>query len=717
MMRSPVVLVWLALVFVASSPAGAQTSSELFPRPPELERDVQFWLRVYTQVGGDGGLIHDSRQLDIVYETLTFPDGTSSRTREHIVEKSKRGYREALRSLARGKRTGLTRLEARVLAVWGTDVSNSELRAAASRLRFQLGQSDKFRAGLVRSGAWREFIRKTFSDMGLPAELAALPHVESSFTPHAYSRVGAAGLWQFTRSTGRRYMRVDHVVDERMDPLIATVAAARLLEHNHRATGSWPLALTAYNHGAAGMRRASRKMGTKDIAVIARHYKSRTFGFASRNFYVEFLAALEIDQNPQKYFGPIAFGSPPEIEMAELPYYADAAGLTRTLGVPRETLEHNNPALRPSVWNGSKRVPKGYLLRVPRANLAEPLEALIARVPDSSRYAAQTRDSFHEVRRGETLSVIAARYHTSISELAALNGLRSRHRIRAGQKLRLPEEAGSARARQRASIAPVAPQAPPEDGVYRVRRGDNLAKIADRFGVSEQDLLDWNAIRNRHRIDVGQRVRVAPSDTAEPTPAEPVLAAVHPESLAEFTPPAPVPAEFGVVSETSSAASVADAAAAERAEAGEPADALLADPGDYSVGPDGSIEVQAAETLGHYAEWLDVRASQLRQLNHMPYGTPLALGQRIRLDLSRVTPQIFEERRIEHQLALQGEFFERFEIDGTTTHRVRRGDSIWQLAERKYDVPLWLLRQHNPDIDFADLHAGMILTIPKLRPR
>jgi membrane-bound lytic murein transglycosylase D len=127
--------------------------------------------------------------------------------------------------------------------------------------------------------------------------------------------------------------------------------------------------------------------------------------------------------------------------------------------------------------------------------------------------------------------------------------------------------------------------------------------------------------------------------------------------------------------------------------------------------------VQAAETLGHYAEWLDVRASRLRKLNGMRYGTPLGLGDRLRLDLSRVTPQIFEQRRAEHHRVLQGEFFERYELDGTTTYKVRRGDSIWQIAERKYDVPLWLIRQHNPDVDFGDLHAGIRLTIPKLRPR
>ena len=716
----------LALAVLAlAAPSESQANPALFPRPAELEPDVRFWLRIYTEVGTDGGLVHDSRHLEVVYEKIRFPENASRRTRERLVERTKRRYRDALRSLGRGKRSGLSREEARILALWGGSPTNESLRSASSRLRFQLGQADKFRAGLIRSGAWRDYIRKTFTDMGLPAELAALPHVESSFTPHAYSRVGAAGLWQFTRSTGRRYMRVDHVVDERMDPITATVAAARLLEHNHRATGTWPLALTAYNHGAAGMRRASRKMGTTDIAVINRKYKSRTFGFASRNFYPEFLAALEIDQNPEKFFGPLPSDAPPVTANEKLPFYVHAKPLARSLGLDVSVLREWNPALRSAVFTGGKRIPKGFELRIPQELVAQPLATTFEALPKEHRFAKQTRDSFHKVRRGETLSQIAARYGTSMRELKSLNNLRSAHRIRAGQRLRLPEEGGRRRAPSR--VARVAkPEPTPTDGVYRVRRGDSLEQIAARFGISEQDLMDWNPIRNRHRIAVGQRLRVRAPDAQPPTgPA--VVAKVaprdHPEPSADFTPPPSTAPEFDPIAATpdptGSPASVADAAAAELAQdaAAEPGEELLADPGDYSVAPDGSIEVQAAETLGHYAEWLDVRASRLRQLNGMRYGTPLAIGDRLRLDLGRVAKQTFESRRLEHHRALQGEFFERYAIDGTKVHVIRRGDSVWTLAERKYDIPVWLLRQYNPDVDFGDLHAGEKITVPHVKPR
>ena len=191
-----------------------------------------------------------------------------------------------------------------MLALWPEGTSNATLRAASRNVRFQLGQADKFRAGLIRAGQWRAHIEQVLAGEGVPRELVALPHVESSFNPRAYSHVGAAGLWQFMRSTGRRYMRVDDVVDERMDPHKASVAAARLLGYNYRQIDSWPLAITAYNHGLAGMMRAVRTLGTRDIAAIVSRYQSRSFGFASRNFYAEFLAASEIDHDPEPLLRP-----------------------------------------------------------------------------------------------------------------------------------------------------------------------------------------------------------------------------------------------------------------------------------------------------------------------------------------------------------------------------------------------------------------------------
>jgi membrane-bound lytic murein transglycosylase D len=185
-------------------------------------------------------------------------------------------------------------------------------------------------------------------------------------------------------------------------------------------------------------------------------------------------------------------------------------------------------------------------------------------------------------------------------------------------------------------------------------------------------------------------------------------------ALAELTAPPSASAEFGLNSPTVRSDAFAEP---EETDPVEGETDLQADPNDYSVAADGTVEVQAAETLGHYAEWLDVRASRLRALNHMRYGSPLAIGDRLQLDFARVSPKTFEARRAEHHRTLQGDFFSRYEITGTRTHVVRRGDSIWLLAETRYDVPLWLVRQYNPDLDLGDLRAGEKLAIPELRPR
>jgi len=287
-----------ALLVVLTAPVLAR--GDPIPRPEGIQQDVNFWIRVYTEVTTNEGFLHDERNLGVIYDTLKFSAGSSSRDRQRVVDERRDRHIAALRRIiaalpAEATREALSADDKRLLAMWGPNPSAIILRDATARIRFQLGQADRFREGLIRSSSWSTHIAETFANQGLPPELAVLPHVESSFNAAAYSKVGAAGLWQFMRSTGRRYMRVDDAVDERLDPYRSTEAAAQLLAYNYRVLGSWPLALTAYNHGASGMRRAKESVGTDDYVKINRTYSSRTFGFASRNFFPSFLAALTID--------------------------------------------------------------------------------------------------------------------------------------------------------------------------------------------------------------------------------------------------------------------------------------------------------------------------------------------------------------------------------------------------------------------------------------
>ncbi len=182
-------------------------------------------------------------------------------------------------------------------------------------------------------------------------------------------------------STAKRFMRVDGVVDERLDPYTATEAAANLMLYNYRLLGTWPLAVTAYNHGPGGLRRAQDELGSSDIAVIVKRFQGATFGFASRNFYVAFLAALEVDRNAERYFGTITRLPDTDSTPVELPDYIPVEALAKAFKVDMGALRVLNPALRPPVWNGSKLVPRGYALRVPGTPPQAEINAAWERLP------------------------------------------------------------------------------------------------------------------------------------------------------------------------------------------------------------------------------------------------------------------------------------------------------------------------------------------------
>ena len=367
-------ILWPGLLLLAGLAAAPAHTEETFPVPGELQPDVDFWVSIFTQYSTNEGVLHDSRNLAVVYERLDMPSNLGRRDRSRRIKKRRDAIASILRKLAAGNRDNLSAEQARILALWPADVSNDTLRAAAGRIRFQQGLSNRFREGLERSGRWRGFIEAEFTALGVPVELAALPHVESSYNPSARSHVGASGIWQFTRSTGRRFMRVDHVVDERNDPFEATRGAGRLLAYNYSIAGNWPMAITAYNHGLSGVRRAQRRYGDTAYVDILRKYNGRTFGFASRNFYVAFVAAMEVDQNPETYFPGVGRESPTRYAELKLPDYVAADDLADALGVTTKQVAAHNPALQATVWQGSKHVPRGYRLRMPERLLDDSID-------------------------------------------------------------------------------------------------------------------------------------------------------------------------------------------------------------------------------------------------------------------------------------------------------------------------------------------------------
>jgi membrane-bound lytic murein transglycosylase D len=654
-------------------------ADEPMPRPPQLERDVQFWVRVYTQVDTNSGYLHDQYNLGVVYETLHFAPDTAPLERQHIVEEARTRYAAALRRIAdTPEGTPLSADDQRIRDLWGAEGNSTRLREAVDDIRFQLGQADRFRAGLIRSGAWETHIAETLANLGLPAELAVLPHVESSFDPAAYSKVGAAGLWQFMRSTGRRYMRIDGAVDDRLDPFRSTEAAAQLLAYNYRVLGSWPLALTAYNHGTEGVRHAKETLATDDIVKIVRTYNGRTFGFASRNFYVSFLAALEIDRNPEKYFGPIRRAEEARFHEVELPAYVGAAALERTLKIRADELRELNPALLPSVWSGAQRVPKGYRLRLPLDGTAWTRELLAQRLGPTELFAGQRGPQRYRVQAGDTLAKLADRYGVPIGTLARMNRIRTSAPLKPGRTISIPETApvtlAAATAPAPAAVTPAA---------------------AD------------------HTVSAAAAATVAP-----PSPGGAVSAEVAQRESAED---AAATTEIVVTASRTHAAAQPQPVSAAQAAALSPAlgpaaeAQQSADPTDYSVARDGTLRVAADETLGHYADWLGVPSTRLRALNHLGTRAQVRIGQRVHLEFAKVTREDFEARRREYHRTLQASYFAAHRIVGTQVYIARPGDSGWTLTQRNAQLPLWLLQQYNPDLDLADLRAGTQIVMPRVQ--
>lgn len=501
-----------ASLFLALLLSCLNVSASNFPRPTALEPAVQFWIKVYTRVSTHQGYIHDNEVLSVIYDTVDLPLYADRPDRDRQIAAATKQVTSALHSLANGKRSGLSTVEAQVLSAWPAGTSSRTFAAAAERVRFQLGQSNRFREGLVRSGQWKPYIRSVLAEQGLPLELAVLPHVESSFNPSAYSKAAAAGMWQFMPATAREYMRVDQVVDERMDPFIATDGAAKLLKTNYKITGTWPLALTSYNHGASGMVRAAKAVGTKDIDVIVDKYKGEAFGFASRNFYASFLAVLEIDSNPGRYFGKVSMDPPTAYDVVAVRDYVSAKALARNAGISMDELKEHNPALLAPVWSGDKYIPQGFVVRVPRSQLGRPLESTVAGLPT---LRTQKPDRVHRVAPGDSLSTIARRYGTSVSQLMAVNDLHN-HSIRMGKTLVLPgsgsAQSGSLSAAQVASTRARLAAGGSTKGVsreYVIRSGDSLWSIARRFKVSPQQLQAWNDISADKALQPGQKLKIS----------------------------------------------------------------------------------------------------------------------------------------------------------------------------------------------------------------
>ena len=681
-----------------------QVDTPLFPRPAELEPAIEFWVRVYTEVDTSSGFLHDSENLAVIYAKLDF------NTQEIEVQRQK--IENALLALASGKRADLTANQENILSLWPDGVSDQTLRVAANNVRWQLGQSNAFLDGLQRSGEYRSHIDAILENRDLPPELALLPHVESSFNPEAYSHANAAGMWQFTRLTGQRFMRIDHFIDERMDPYIAADAAMSLLEYNYRILGTWPLALTAYNHGVGGMSRAVRQHSTTAIEKIITNYKGRAFGFAGRNFYAQFLAVNDVERDADLYFQDIRLAISPKFTELRLDSFIGARDFATSVGTTINQLRIDNPSLRNAVWQGVKRIPRGFRLKL-RAEQFPNGGDLLAKIDNDYKYSDQLSDNYYEVERGDSLDIIANKFNTTVNEVANLNELQTINNIQIGQRLMLPLEEPTNLNTSTESIASIALINPPAlkndillSNPASMPSNQFPEKTSSRDIISNSIIVNQVIVSNESTLPDMKPVEnlftnldpIVGNSSIASTYDQPLPVEEQPASISSLNSP-PISLEFEAPAASSNI---------------ETESILDTDPANYYVDIGGNIEAQASETIGRLANWLGIRAWDIRRLNNMNYRDQIFIGKKVLLEFNKTSIADFEMSRRNYHENLQRNFFATHQIKGSEEYEIKPNDNIDRLAKSAYSAPLWLVRQYNPDLNFNRVRVGQKISFPLL---
>lgn len=368
--------------FSRHRPAAESLVAGIFPKPIDLEPQVAFWRNVYAVWSRSEAAVHDNRYM-VVYEIVQLPgeiEESYTPMQKMLLQERLDEWRDRLRGLEYKLTFGLPLNGAeRQLAdriARHADLRTA-IRGASERVRYQRGLRERFLRGLQISVRYDRLFRDIFRRYGLPEELAFLPHVESSFQENARSSAGAVGIWQFTPAAAKTFIGDDSLA-ARLDPVASAHGAARYLRHAYDQLGSWPLAITSYNHGIGGMKRAKDRYG-HDFMQIIKNYDHPQFGFASRNYYAEFLAACEIALQPELFFAegirfdPDSDADPGQRPMASTPkppptgHVADPSVASKAVSISRSgperlTVATHRPADRTLTKKSSPAtVPVRYL--------------------------------------------------------------------------------------------------------------------------------------------------------------------------------------------------------------------------------------------------------------------------------------------------------------------------------------------------------------------
>ena len=337
--------------------------------------------------------------------------------------------------------------------------------------------------GLRRSGKYRDMISRVLREEGLPQDLIYLAQAESAFQPLALSRAGARGIWQFVAYRGQQY-GLHHTwwIDERQDPEKATRAAAQHLRDLYGLFGDWYLAMAAYNCGPGNVQKGIERTGYADFWEL---YKRNVLPRETKN-YVPIIIALTLIAKDAAHYSIQADPEPPvPTDVVKPGRPIDLRLVAETIDVDVETLR----ALNPSLLRTATPDDPSFELRLPQGT-GEKFTAEIAAIPPD-KWLSWRR---HRVEPGETLASIAKKYRVTPAAIAEANSIERTAVLEPGVKMTIPATQ-SASETKRLLVS------------YRVRRGDTLAGIADRFSVNSEDVRKWNRLRSNH-VSRGMVLRI-----------------------------------------------------------------------------------------------------------------------------------------------------------------------------------------------------------------
>lgn len=390
------------------------------PEPLEvfdcIKQDVEFWARVYREWDTNQVIFYDSI-TKVVYDVINLPKvefGLSSGKYRADVAKRYKEITEVLKSAANpSQHDDVSQKTKHILDVAKIN-SIAHEPDLAERCKYQAGLRSQFEFGLKKSGLYIDEMKSILLSQDLPEDLLGIPFVESLFYPSAVSHAGAAGLWGLMKDTAiRSGIHVNKFTDERLDPLLSTVAAAAFIKKMKESLGEWSLVYTGYNYGPAGVTRAINNLQSRDLCVIIAKHDGGWFKYASKNYYSEVVAAIDTLRNQQTHFPGLEKEKPWKYELVKILRPAHVEDLFAVNAVSKADLIRLNPSFTKNTLNSVEVIPPNYELRIPKGT-SKDFYARVKKIANGRRDAASVKISTKYVARGrESLNYIAKLFGVS----------------------------------------------------------------------------------------------------------------------------------------------------------------------------------------------------------------------------------------------------------------------------------------------------------------